>query len=155
MQQSSDVPKSSVRVVQICNNEISVNSLWSIFYFFWFTKSSMQNHLLTKIKALYANTPKHPGEGTSSRNIHVQTSQMHHGEGSSSRNNHAQTSHMFRHDYQSTLDKLSLRDNHNDGVRKSSSLINFFFCELFFLRTWSSSLIILCMFIRLCSNKTW
>ncbi|KAI5017110.1 hypothetical protein ZWY2020_037488 [Hordeum vulgare] len=45
-------------------------------------------HLLTKIKALYANTPKHHGEGTNSRNIHVQTSQMHHGEGSSSRNIH-------------------------------------------------------------------
>ncbi|VAH13530.1 unnamed protein product [Triticum turgidum subsp. durum] len=77
--------------------------------------------LLTKIKALYANTPKHPGEGTGSRNIHVQRSQMHHGEGSSSRNNHAQTSHMFRHDYQSTLDKLSLRENHNDAIMQQLS----------------------------------
>uniref|UniRef100_R7W065 RRM domain-containing protein n=1 Tax=Aegilops tauschii TaxID=37682 RepID=R7W065_AEGTA len=84
-------------------------------------------HLLTKIKALYANTPKHHGEGTSSRNIHVQTSQMHHGECSSSRNIHAQTSHVLRHDYQSTsrlaalLDKLSLRENHNDAITQQLS----------------------------------
>ncbi|KAI5016068.1 hypothetical protein ZWY2020_005915 [Hordeum vulgare] len=91
-------------------------------------------HLLTKIKALYANTPKHHGEGTNSRNIHVQTSQMHHGEGSSSRNIHAQTCHMLRHDtndevydYQSTsrlvtlLDKLSLRENHNDAITQHQS----------------------------------
>ncbi|EMS67942.1 hypothetical protein TRIUR3_29969 [Triticum urartu] len=84
-------------------------------------------HLLTKIKALYANTPKHHGEGTSSRNIHVQTSQMHHGECSSSRNIHAQKSHVLRHDYQSTsrlaalLDKLSLRENHNDTITQQLS----------------------------------
>uniref|UniRef100_A0A452XTP6 RRM domain-containing protein n=1 Tax=Aegilops tauschii subsp. strangulata TaxID=200361 RepID=A0A452XTP6_AEGTS len=66
-------------------------------------------HLLTKIKALYANTPKHHGEGTSSRNIH------------------AQTSHVLRHDYQSTsrlaalLDKLSLRENHNDAITQQLS----------------------------------
>ncbi|KAF6982306.1 hypothetical protein CFC21_000719 [Triticum aestivum] len=84
-------------------------------------------HLLTKIKGLYANTPKHHGEGTSSRNIHVQTSQMHHGECSSSRNIHAQTSHVLRHDYQSTsrlaalLDKLSLRENHNDTITQQLS----------------------------------
>ena len=109
----------------------------------------MQKHLLTKIKALYANTPKHHGEGTSSRNIRVQTSQMRHGEGSNSRNIHPQTSRMLHHDtedevydYQPTshlvtlLDKLSLRENHNDTVRKSSSLV------------------ILCMSIQLFSNKS-
>ncbi|KAI5017113.1 hypothetical protein ZWY2020_037491 [Hordeum vulgare] len=69
-------------------------------------------NLLTKIKALYDNTPKHPGEGTSSKNIHVQISQMHHGEVI-----------CFCHDYQSTSrlaalpDKLSLREDHNDAVR--------------------------------------
>ncbi|VAH13523.1 unnamed protein product [Triticum turgidum subsp. durum] len=84
-------------------------------------------HLLTKIKALYANNPKHHGEGTSSRNIHVQTSQLRHGECSSSSNIHAQTSHMLRHDYQSTshlaalLDKLSLRENHNDAITQQLS----------------------------------
>ncbi|KAF7103957.1 hypothetical protein CFC21_104887 [Triticum aestivum] len=84
-------------------------------------------HLLTKIKALYANNPKHHGEGTSSRNIHVQTSQLRHGECSSSSNIHAQTSHMLRHDYQSTshlaalLDKLILRENHNDAITQQLS----------------------------------
>ncbi|KAI5017114.1 hypothetical protein ZWY2020_037492 [Hordeum vulgare] len=84
-------------------------------------------NLLTKIKALYDNTPKHPGEGTSSKNIHVQISQMHHGEGSSSRNIHGQTSHMLCHDYQSTSrlaalpDKLSLREDHNDAIMQQLS----------------------------------
>uniref|UniRef100_A0A3B5XUY2 RRM domain-containing protein n=1 Tax=Triticum aestivum TaxID=4565 RepID=A0A3B5XUY2_WHEAT len=91
-------------------------------------------HLLTKIKALYSNNPKHHGEGTSSRNIRVQTSQMCHGEGSSSRNIHPQTSRMFHHDtedevydYQPTshlvtlLDKLSLRENHNDAITQRLS----------------------------------
>nr|XP_040254032.1 uncharacterized protein LOC109760317 isoform X1 [Aegilops tauschii subsp. strangulata] len=91
-------------------------------------------HLLTKIKALYANNPKHHGEGTSSRNIRFQTSQMRHGEGSNSRNIHPQTSRMLHHDtedevydYQPTsrlvtlLDKLSLRENHNDAITQDLS----------------------------------
>ncbi|XBJ14642.1 hypothetical protein VPH35_006655 [Triticum aestivum] len=91
-------------------------------------------HLLTKIKALYANNPKHHGEGTSSRNICVQTSQMRHGEGSNSRNIHPQTSRMLHHDtedevydYEPTsglvtlLDKLSLRENHNDAITQDLS----------------------------------
>ncbi|VAH01509.1 unnamed protein product [Triticum turgidum subsp. durum] len=91
-------------------------------------------HLLTKIKALYSNNPKHHGEGTSSRNIRVQTSQICHGEGSSSRNIHPQTSRMLHHDtedevydYQPTshlvtlLDKLSLRENHNDAITQRLS----------------------------------
>ncbi|XP_048573653.1 uncharacterized protein LOC125554056 [Triticum urartu] len=52
---------------------------------------------------------------------------MHHGECSSSRNIHAQKSHVLRHDYQSTsrlaalLDKLSLRENHNDTITQQLS----------------------------------
>ncbi|KAF6982307.1 hypothetical protein CFC21_000720 [Triticum aestivum] len=95
---------------------------------------NISKHLLTKIKALYSNNPKHHGEGTSSRNIRVQTSQICHGEGSSSRNIHPQTSRMLHHDtedevydYQPTchlvtlLDKLSLRENHNDAITQRLS----------------------------------
>ncbi|XP_044955554.1 uncharacterized protein LOC123406136 [Hordeum vulgare subsp. vulgare] len=52
---------------------------------------------------------------------------MHHGEGSSSRNIHGQTSHMLCHDYQSTSrlaalpDKLSLREDHNDAIMQQLS----------------------------------
>ncbi|KAM3406714.1 hypothetical protein ACQJBY_000663 [Aegilops geniculata] len=96
--------------------------------------SNSSKHLLTKIKALYANNPKHHGEGTSSRNIRFQTSQMRHGEGSNSRNIHPQTSRMLHHDtedevhdYQPTsrlvtlLDKMSLRENHNDAITQDLS----------------------------------
>ncbi|CAM0908956.1 unnamed protein product [Alopecurus aequalis] len=68
-------------------------------------------NLLTKIKALYANTQKHHGEGTSSRNIHVQTS-------------HTFLQDMKEEAYecQSTsplvtlLDKLSLGGKHTDAI---------------------------------------
>ncbi|VAH13529.1 unnamed protein product [Triticum turgidum subsp. durum] len=68
-------------------------------------------HLLTKIKALYVNTPNHDGEDTSSRNTHVQTSHI---------NDEV-------HDYQSTsrlvtsLDSLSLREKHNDVIMQQLS----------------------------------
>ncbi|VAH01513.1 unnamed protein product [Triticum turgidum subsp. durum] len=68
-------------------------------------------HLLTKIKALYVNTPNHDGEDTSSRNIHVQTSHI---------NDEV-------HDYHSTsrlvtsLDSLSLREKHNDAIMQQLS----------------------------------
>jgi hypothetical protein len=72
----------------------------------------MQKHLLTRIKALYANTQKNHGEGTSSRQMHVQTS------------------HMLLQDIKeevyecqspsrlvTLLDNLSLREKHHDAVR--------------------------------------
>jgi hypothetical protein len=75
----------------------------------------MQKHLLTKIKALYANTQNHHGgEGTSSRNLHLQTS------------------HMLLQDIKGVyecqptsrlvtlFDNLSFRERHDNPVRMSS-----------------------------------
>ncbi|XP_044947166.1 uncharacterized protein LOC123396201 [Hordeum vulgare subsp. vulgare] len=68
-------------------------------------------HLLSKIKALYVNNSNHDGEGTSSRNIHVQANHI---------NDEV-------HDYQSTsrlvtlLDSLSLREKHNDAIMQQPS----------------------------------
>ncbi|XP_047079936.1 uncharacterized protein LOC124690619 [Lolium rigidum] len=73
-------------------------------------------HLLTRIKALYANTQKNHGEGTSSRQMHVQTS------------------HMLLQDIKeevyecqspsrlvTLLDNLSLREKHHDAIMQQLS----------------------------------
>ena len=71
----------------------------------------MQEHILSKIKALYANNPNHQGEGTRSRNIGGQASPM---------PRHDINDEV--HTYQSTsrltlLDSLTLREKHKDAVR--------------------------------------
>lgn len=78
----------------------------------------MQKGLLTKIKALYANTQNNHGEGSGSRSIQIPTSHI------------RQDIKEAIDEYQSTsrlvtlLDTMSLREKYNDAVRMSSSLNN-------------------------------
>ncbi|KQK20174.1 uncharacterized protein LOC100825065 isoform X2 [Brachypodium distachyon] len=72
-------------------------------------------HLLTKIKALYTNTSKHHGEGTSSRSIRHPTSHVPQDRGEEVYERQS-TSRLA-----TLLENLSLREKHNDGIMQQLS----------------------------------
>uniref|UniRef100_A0ACD5T6W3 Uncharacterized protein n=1 Tax=Avena sativa TaxID=4498 RepID=A0ACD5T6W3_AVESA len=73
-------------------------------------------HLLTKIKALYANTQKHRGEGSSTRHMHVETSHMLHPDIKEELYECQSTSHLV-----TFMDNLSLREKHNELIMQQLS----------------------------------
>uniref|UniRef100_A0ACD5TDA1 Uncharacterized protein n=1 Tax=Avena sativa TaxID=4498 RepID=A0ACD5TDA1_AVESA len=73
-------------------------------------------NLLTKIKALYANTQKYPGEGSSTRNMHVETSHMLHPDVKDELYECQPNSRLV-----TFLENLSLREKHNKLIMQQLS----------------------------------